>query len=124
MTKRYALILVLGVSLLSWAGTASAAQSKTKAKTARGTVTAVSNDSLTVSVKASSMTFGIDPNTLVVAHGARNKGNQAKATGQSGPKLADVVRSGQSVVVTYQETGGAMHATRVQVTAEPRTGTK
>ena len=120
MTRRNAINLLLGVSLLAWAGTASAAQGKAKSKSASGTVTAVSSDSLTVTVKGKAMTFGVDPQTVIVEHGAREKSNAARATGQSGPKLTDVVKNGQSVRVTYRETGGAMHATRVQVTAEPR----
>lgn len=123
MIRRIALgVFVIGLSVLASSATASA-QGKVRHKTARGVVSAVSADSLTVKAKSGSMTFAIDPQTVVVAHGARDKGNQAQAAKQSGPKLTEVVKDGQSVLVTYQVTGGVTRATRVEVTAEPK-GTK
>jgi hypothetical protein len=84
------------------------------AKTARGTVTAMAGDSLTVKAADHNMTFSVDGKTTVQAYGAGTKNRQAQAAGNPGPKLADVVKIGQAVEVTYSETGGTMHASMVR----------
>ena len=119
MIRRIVLgVFVIGLSVLVSSATASA-QGKVRHKTARGVVSAVSADSLTIKAKSGSMTFAVDPQTVVVARGGRTKENQAQAAKQAGPKLTEIVKNGQSVQVTYEVTGGATRATRVEVTAEP-----
>jgi hypothetical protein len=84
-----------------------------QAPTARGTVTAVSDASLTVKVGAKEMTFGVDSKTVVEAPGAGRQTRQARAAGAAGIKLTDVVKTGGAVLVTYLETNGKYQATRV-----------
>src|SRR5262249_51083737 len=72
-----------------------------------------------VKVGANDMKFTVDSQTTVVAPGAGTKGRSAQEAGQAGPKLADVVKTGQAVMVNYREAGGTMHATRVQVVSSP-----
>src|SRR5438552_1776850 len=85
-----------------------------QAKTARGTVTAVSDSSLTVKVGAEDKTFAVDSSTVLEAKGA---GARSRAKGQAGAPglhLTDIVKSGGAVVVSYTEAKGANHATRVR----------
>ena len=94
-----------------------------ESKMARGTVSAVAADSLTVKVGATDMKFNVDSKTNVEAVGAGTKTRQAQAAGAPGPKLTDVVKVGQPVAVSYTETGGSNHATRIRaissLAAEP-----
>ena len=84
------------------------------AKTARGTVTAVGADSVTVKVADQEMKFAVDSTTNVEATGAGTKARQAQAAGQAGPKLSDVVKIGQPVQVSYQDMNGTLHAVRIR----------
>ena len=84
-------------------------------KTARGSVTAVSGSSLTVSVAGKDMTFNVDGKTKVVAKGGSTAAKNAQAEGKSGPALAEVIKTGQAVEVVYHEQG--MHADTVKAIA-------
>jgi hypothetical protein len=83
-------------------------------KTARGTVTAMSANKLTVSVAGTSMDFMVDEKTVVEARGGATAARKAAAANQAGAKLGDVIKTGQSVEVSYKEMGGAMHASMVR----------
>jgi Domain of unknown function (DUF5666) len=91
-------------------------------KVARGTVTALSGSSLTVKVRDQQMKFDIDLKTTVEAPGAGTKTRQANASGKPGPKLADVVKIGQAVAVTYNDMPGSMHATHVRTVSSAYSG--
>ena len=85
------------------------------AKDASGIVTDVSSTSLTIESTSrgtkTSKTFTIDATTDVVARGA------TRATkGQGRASITSMVAKGDHVSVAYDETGGTMHAARVQVT--------
>ena len=109
--------LALAVLVLAWSGMAEAQD-----KTARGTISVVAGDSVTVKVGASDMKFNVDSKTEVLAIGAGTKSRTAAATGQPGPKLADLVKAGQAVVVTYREMGAMMQASRLQVVSTAGSG--
>jgi hypothetical protein len=68
------------------------------------------------------MTFTIDSKTFVEARGAGTKTRAAQASGKSGAKLADVVKVGQSVAVTYHEMNGARRASVVRAVAAASAG--
>lgn len=97
--------------IVGWVGTYTSAQ---EAKTARGTVKTMAADAVTVTVGTQDMTFTVDSKTMVEAIGAGTRARRAVTAGQSGPKLADLVKTGQAVEVSYHETGGSMHATRIR----------
>jgi hypothetical protein len=103
-------VSLLALLVMAWPSTSKAQDTKT----ARGTVTAMAGDSLTVKVGANDMKFTVDSQTEVVAPGAGTRARRAQQAGQAGPKLNEVVKTGQAVVVTYREMGSMMHATRVQ----------
>ena len=111
--------LALTLAVVSWPASQVSAQS-TKAKTARGTVTAMAADSVTVKVAGTDMTFTVDGKTNVVAPGGGTKERAAQQTGAGGPKLADVIKVGQPVAVSYHDVGGKMHA--ASITAVRTTG--
>jgi Domain of unknown function (DUF5666) len=113
--KRRLIALALGaLAVAGWPTTQLLAQ---ESKTARGTVTALAADSVTVKVGAQEMKFNVDAKTSVEATGAGTKAKQAQAAGQPGPKLSDVVKVGQPVAVSYSDMGGMLHATRIRAVA-------
>lgn len=92
----------------------SSAQAKPKNQLLpNGTVKSVSATSLTVTAKDKDMTFGVDGRTQVVGKGIGTK--SAAAAGK--PKIIDLLKTGDRVTITYQETGAAMHASKIEVMA-------
>jgi hypothetical protein len=92
-------------------------------KWARGTITALAADSLTLDVNGQAMTFTVNSSTDVIAPGASTKTREAqKLTGKK-PMLTDVVKVGDSVEVRYTESAGAMVATIVRGGVSARPGT-
>jgi hypothetical protein len=91
-------------------------------KTARGTVTAVTGDSITVKAGAQDVKVTVDAKTEVIAEGGGTASRAAAAKGAAGPKLAELVKVGDNVEVNYRETGGMMHATTVRRIRSPGAG--
>jgi hypothetical protein len=83
-------------------------------KSVRGTVSAVSDNSLTVKVKEKDFTFAIDRDTEVIARGAGTKTRAAQKAGEGGVKLTEVVKVGQGVEVRYHDMGGTLHAASIR----------
>ena len=83
-------------------------------KSARGTVTAVGGDSITVKAADKELKFMVDSKTVLVASGAGTAERKADAAGKPGLRVADFVKTGDAVEVNYQETGGTMHASRIR----------
>ena len=105
---RFAMVLmVVGVGL-----TARVAAQDTKS--ARGTVTAVSGDSITVKVAERELKFAVDPKTQLIASGAGTAERRAEAAGKPGPRIGDFVKTGDAVEVSYQETGSTMRASTIR----------
>jgi len=102
-----ALLIVVGGGLASQA----AAQGS---KSARGTVTAIAGDSITVKAAERELKFTVDPKTVLTVSGGSTAERKAEAAGKSGPKLADFLKAGDAVEVTYQETGSALHASSIR----------
>ena len=111
--KRFIAMLGCAV-LLAAAPTAAMAQ---ETKTAKGSVTALGANSITVKVGAKDMTFAVDATTKVVAPGGSTKAREAKAEGKAGPMLTEVVKVGDDVEVSYHEKG--MHAATIQAIVPP-----
>ena len=112
--KRLLLLTILGLALsvIGWStGSPAAAQDR---KMARGTLTAMVADSVTVTVQGKEMKFSVDAKTVVEAAGAGTKTRAEQKKGAPGPKLADVLKTGQAVEVTYSEAGGTNRASRIR----------
>src|SRR5215831_11009217 len=93
------------------------------AKVARGVVTKISGNSLTVQVRDHEMFFAIDAKTNVEAPGGSTKQRAAAATGKPGPTLGDVMKVGQPVAVTYYEINGELRASKVRAVGSVQAGT-
>lgn len=109
------MLLALPIAALSLIASPTPNATAQDTKIAKGTVMEVGGTSLSVKVRDQEMKFNIDSKTKVDAPGAGTKTKQANAAGQSGPHLGDVVKVGQAVAVTYQDTTEDLHASRVQV---------
>ena len=110
--RRLLLAVPLAVfSVVGWPAPHALAQST---KSARGTVTAMAADSVTVKVGATDMKFTVDETTSVEAPGAGGKSRQATAAGKAGPKLGEILKVGQAVEISYHEMGGTMHASAIR----------
>src|SRR4051812_47168911 len=105
--------LLVGVMTAMFALGSSAAFAAQPTKTARGTVSAVGADSVTVKVDNKDVKFLVDSSTTVTARGGSTAERSAKAQGKSGPAITSVVKEGQTVEVRYHEP--AMHAASITV---------
>jgi hypothetical protein len=121
MGRLKALVIPL-LATLVLAGPIGLGSAAAQTKTARGTVVAASDASLTVKAGAREMTFAIDRNTAVLAAGAGTKTRRAQAAGVAGIKLTDAVKTGGAVVVTYREANGTMQATQVRAVSTAGAG--
>lgn len=83
-------------------------------KWVRGTVTAVSDSSITVKALEKEYTFTVDQKSEVIARGAGTKARQAAKEGQPGIKLTDSVKVGDGVEVRYHDMGGTLHAATIR----------
>ena len=119
MRRVFLVVPVLAVAL-GWSGGSQALAQATK--TAKGTVTAMAGDSITVKVKNQDMKFSVDDKTEVIAPGGSHKTAAAQKTGAAGPKLADVIKTGQAVEVEYHDMGGTMHAASIRAIASAGEG--
>jgi Domain of unknown function (DUF5666) len=79
--------------------------------TARGTVSAIAGDTVTVATADKPMTFTVDAKTVVTAEGAGTASRAAEAAGKGGPKLSELLKVGEPVEVSYHDIGGGkLHA--------------
>jgi hypothetical protein len=92
-----------------------AAEQKTKPLTESGVVSAVTGNSLTVKGKAGDTTFTVDAKTVVSGTGFGSAGRKITDAGGK-PTLGDFVHTGDSVTVSYHDTGVAKMASDVRVT--------
>src|SRR3977135_3693268 len=103
------MVLALAVTTLvvaGWPATQALAQESNKT---RGTISALGGDSITVKVRDQDMKFSVDVKTVAEARGAGTRGRQAEAAGKAGPKLSEIVKTGDAVEVTYVDApGGAL----------------
>jgi len=107
------------LSMICWPVPSAVAQDT---KVARGTVVEMSGTWLTVKVRDEQMKFAVDNKTIVEARGGNTKTREAAAAGKPGPKLADVLKVGQGVAVTYRDMNGTLHASHVRAIASVAAG--
>jgi hypothetical protein len=102
------LIAMLGCAVL-----VTAAPALAQTKTVKGSVSAMTGNSITVkAADGKDMTFAIDAKTTVIAKGGGTKAREAQAAGKAGTTLADNVKTGEAVEVVYHEK--EMHADTVR----------
>jgi hypothetical protein len=83
-------------------------------RTARGTVTALAANSLTIKAASQDLTFTVDAKTVVVVRGGSTATKKAEVAGEAGPRLGALVKVGDPVEVSFSGTGGAMRASMVR----------
>ena len=93
-----------------------------QSKTARGTVTALAADAMTVKVRDTEMKFAVSRSTLVQVRGGSHKTAAARTAGMAGPRLADLLKIGDPVSVSYSEANGAFRATNIVVASATAAG--
>lgn len=91
-----------------------------ESRTARGSVTAVAGDSITVKAGERELKFTVDSKTLLTASGAGTAERKADAAGKPGPRLGDFVKAGDAVEVSYQESN--MRASSIRRVNSPGPG--
>ena len=94
-----------------------AAAQKGKTLSASGTVSAVTDASLTVKGKATEWTFTIDSDTNVVGRGLGTKAKELKKEGKKSA-ITEYVKVGDTVTVRYNDLGATKHAATVNVTTK------
>ena len=103
---RFALVLFVGM----WLTASVSAQDRS----VRGTVTAIGGDSITVKAADGELKFTVDAKTVLTAPGAGTADRRAEAAGKPGPRVADFVKAGDAVEVSYTQTGSTMHASNIR----------
>jgi hypothetical protein len=106
-------LLTLSLAALAIIGSVTHAVAQ-ETKQTRGTIASMSGGTITLSTHGGDRQFIVDGNTTIEAVGAGTLARQAKAAGKPGPKLADVLKNGQSVDVTYYDFNGMPHAKRIR----------
>ncbi len=106
---RFALAL-----LLTGAVSVTLAAQKPKTTTVQGKVTAVANDSLTITHGADTMTFTVDSATKLTGKGIGTMASEKKAKNEP-LTITDGVAKDDMVKVTYHEMDGKMHASQVTI---------
>jgi len=108
-------LIALFVAL--WPSPASAQAKAKNQMLPNGTVKSVSGTSVVVTALGKETTFAVDAKTKVVGKGV---GTKSAAKGGK-PTIVDLLREGDRVTVTYQDTGGTMHASTIEVASRGAT---
>ncbi|HEX2339404.1 MAG TPA: DUF5666 domain-containing protein [Vicinamibacterales bacterium] len=111
--------IVAGVVAVVFTAPAALAQDT---KSVRGTVTAVSGNSITVKAAGKDYTIAIDKTTEVEAPGGGTAQRAAQKAGEAGIHVADVIKVGSGVEVRYHDMGGTLHAARIRGGLPPSEG--
>ena len=74
----------------------------------------MTGDTITVKAGERELKFSVDAKTTVIASGGSTATRKATKAGEAGPKLADLVKVGDAVDVSYHEMGGTLHAASVR----------
>ena len=90
-------------------------------KEARGTVTAVSETSLTVKAGAQELTFYVDGQTHIEARTAAKRLQEAQP-GNPKPRVNDFIEPGNVVLVRFKEENGRNHALDIERAGSPGAG--
>jgi len=104
-------VILVAATLVAFVTTPAHGQST---QSARGTVTAMSGNAVTIASGERSMSFAIDRQTVVTATGAGTATRAAAAAGKSGPKFSELIKVGDAIEVVYRDRGGKLMAASVR----------
>jgi hypothetical protein len=118
-TESGGVLHAVNIRAISNLGSAGAAQPAARPRTSNGRVQSISATSMTITGSAGAgsrftQTFTIDGNTKVIGPGA---GTAAAAAGGK-TAATDVIANGDTVSVTFLESGKTLSATEIRVTAK------
>jgi uncharacterized protein DUF5666 len=114
-------LVILGVAMAIVGLVASARPVSAQTKEARGSVTAVTDSSVTVKTGAQELTFYVDGDThLEVRRSARDV--QAAQPGNPKPRVSSFFEAGTPVLVRYREENGRNHALNIERVGSPGSG--
>lgn len=102
-------LVVLGLGALILGVFASVLSAQAQAREARGTITAVTDTTLTMKAGAQQLTFYVDSETHLEVRTAARDIQQAQA-GKPSPRVNNFFEVGQAVLVRYREESGRNHA--------------
>ena len=114
MTQPLRRLITLATALMVVGVLGAAALVNAQDKEARGSVTAVSNSSMTISSGARSMTFIVDDDTKLEVKAAARQTRQARDASKPGATLTQYVHIGNPVLVRYRELDGKLVASSVR----------
>jgi hypothetical protein len=114
-------LVILGAAVAVVGLLAGASPVGAQAREARGTVTAVTDTSLTVKAGAQELTFYVDGQTHIEARAAAKKVQEAQP-GNPRPRISDFIETGNVVLVRFREEGGRNHALDVERVGSPGAG--
>jgi len=101
-------VVLLAVAVLA------AAPALAQNKWVRGPVTAMTADTVTVTVKGVATTVKVETATRVAVAGGGTAQRAAEKAGKAGIKLGDYVKVGSTVEVNYKEVAGTKVATEIR----------
>ena len=111
MKSMFLALSVAVLSVVAWPTARAIAQEE---KLARGTVNDIGASWVTVKVRDQALKFSVDNKTRVEARGGSTKTREANIAGKPGPKLADLLKVGQPVEVSYHDMGGNLRASKIK----------
>jgi hypothetical protein len=115
ITSRH-LILAVGVTAVGLV--ASVHPASAQSKEAQGTITAVSETTLSMKAGAQELTFFVDSRTILEVRAAEKQLQQA-APGSPKPRVRDFFAAGQAALVRYREENGRNHALEIRRVGSP-----
>jgi hypothetical protein len=102
-------LVVLGLGTLMFGVVASAVLAQGQVREARGTITAVTDTTLTMKAGAQQLTVYVDSETHLEVRTAARDIQQAQP-GKPSPRVNNFFEAGQAVLVRYREENGRNHA--------------
>jgi hypothetical protein len=114
--------VAIGLTVIGVMGAARLVNAQTKE--ARGSVTAVSNTSLTIASGDRNFTFIVDGSTKLEVKAAAKQTRSAGQANNQGATISEYIRVGNPILVRYQEVNGANHALSVRPVSTAGDGTE
>jgi hypothetical protein len=110
MTRPLRRLIVAGIGLTVIGVLGAAGLVNAQAKEVRGSVTAISNSSISIASGAQNWTFIVDKDTKLEVKAAAKQTRKAGSTNEPGVTITEYVHTGNPVLVRYEEIKGENHA--------------
>jgi uncharacterized protein DUF5666 len=114
-------LVILGVTIAVAGLVAGVRPASAQTKEARGTVTAVTDSTVTIDTGAQAIAFYVDGDTRLEVRRAA-KAIQEAQPGGAHARVNDYFETGQPILVRYREEGGKNHALNIERVGSPGSG--